>query len=65
MIPAASSAPNYLGGDHVGLGNGGDDGYGVDWAIRTQLRREEYYLKGGGPPADPSGLIGTKLRRHR
>ena len=31
--------------------------------LPSQRRGEEYSLKEGGPPADPSGVIDAKLRR--
>ena len=33
--------------------------------LPTQRRGEEYSLKGGGPPADPGGVIDAKFWRRR
>ena len=51
--------------DHDGLGGGDDGNYGGDCVLPMQRRSEEYSLKGRRPPADPGGLISTKLRGRR
>ena len=48
--------------DRIGLIEGDDDdGYGGDCVIPAQRCGDDYLLKGGGPPADPSGSVVTSF----